>query len=82
MEFDFDEYFKNYVYEPIDLCACYEPMFFPPDGFWDELHNPFSCTVTHKVGNTWYIVETECGGNESLTNIMRRLIFSEKGAVS
>ena len=82
MEFDFDEYFKNYVYEPIDLCACYEPMFFPPDGFWDELHNPFSCTVTHKVGNTWYIVETECGGNEPLINIMRRLIFSEKGAVS
>ena len=82
MEFDFDEYFKNYVYEPIDLCACYEPMFFPPDSFWDELHNPFSCTVTHEVGNTWYIVETECGGNEPLTNIMRRLIFSEKGAVS
>ncbi len=30
MTIDFDEYFKNYMYEPIDLCACYEPMFFPP----------------------------------------------------
>lgn len=22
--------FENYVYEPIDLCACYEPMFDAP----------------------------------------------------
>ena len=85
---DFDEYFKNYVYEPIDLCACYEPIFEPPADCIEEWlreyepQNPFACTVTHKVGNTWYIVETECGGNEPLTNIMRRLIFSEKGAVS
>ena len=21
---------NKYVYEPIDLCACYEPIFFPP----------------------------------------------------
>ena len=82
MKFDFDEYFKNYVYEPIDLCACYEPMVFPPDDFWDESHNPFSCTVTRKIGNTWYIVETECGGTEPLPDKVRRLIFSEKGAVS
>ncbi len=32
MTVDFEKYFKNYVYEPIDLCACYEPMVFPPDG--------------------------------------------------
>ena len=74
--------FENYVYEPIDLCACYEPMVFPPDDFWDEPQNPFSCTVTHKVGNTWYIVETECGGDEPFPSMLRRLIFSEKGAVS
>ena len=30
MTIDFEEYFKNYVYEPIDLCTCYEPMDFPP----------------------------------------------------
>ena len=82
MKFDFDEYFKNCVYEPIDLCACYEPMIFPPDGFWDEPYNPFSCTVTRKIGNTWYVIETECGGNEPLPGMVRRLIFSEKGAVS
>ena len=74
--------FENYVYEPIDLCACYEPMIFPPDGFWDEPQNPFSCTVTRKIGNTWYVIETECGGNEPLPGMVRRLVFSEKGAVS
>ena len=80
--------FENYVYEPIDLCACYEPMFEPPADFiqeWSkeyEPHNPFFCIVTRKIGNTWYIVETECSGNEPLPSIVKRLIFSEKGAVS
>ena len=74
--------FEGYVYEPIDLCACYEPMVIPPDGFWDEPYNPFACTVTRKIGNTWYIIETECDGNEPLPGMVRRLIFSEKGAVS
>ena len=88
MIIDFDEYFKNYVYEPIDLCACYEPMFEAPADFleeWRREHepqNPFSCTVTRKIGNTWYAVETECGGDEPLPNMVRRLIFSEKGAAS
>ena len=81
MIIDFDEYFKNYVYEPIDLCACYEPMVFPPDNFGDEPQNPFSCTVTRRTGNTWYVVETECGGNEPLPSVVKRLIFSEKGAI-
>ena len=81
MIIDFDEYFKHYVYEPIDLCACYEPMIFPPDGFGDEPQNPFSRTVMRKIGNTWYVIETECGGDEPLPNMIRRLIFSEKGAI-
>ena len=80
--------FENFVYEPIDLCACYEPMFEPPADFIEEWYreheprNPFSCTVTRKIGNTWYVVETECDGNEPLPGMVRRLIFSEKGAVS
>ena len=80
--------FENYVYEPSDLCACSEPMFEPPADFiqeWYREHepqNPFSCTVTRKIGNTWYVVETECGGNEPLPDMVRRLIFSEKGAIS
>ena len=82
MIIDFDEYFKNYVYEPIDLCACYEPMVFPPDDFWDEPQNPFSDVVERKIGNTWYIIKTECGGTEPLPSIVRRLIFSAKGAIS
>ena len=84
MIIDFDEYFKHYVYEPIDLCACYEPIFeLPADFFIDsqEPENPFSCTVTHKIGGTWYVVQMECDGNEPLPNMVKRLIFSEKGAV-
>lgn len=82
MMIDFDEYFKNYVYEPIDLCTCYEPMFEPPADLieeWNREHepqNPFSCTVTRKIGNTWYTVETECAGDEPFPSLVRRLIFS------
>jgi hypothetical protein len=46
-----------------------------------ERQNPFSGTVKRKIGNTWYIVETECDGNEPLTNKVKRLIFSDKEAV-
>ena len=28
--------FENYVYEPIDLCACYEPIFEVPQELIDE----------------------------------------------
>jgi len=79
--------FENYVYEPIDLCACYEPMFDPPADFIEEWRrkreqeNPFSCTVKRKIGNTWYIIETECDGDEPLPSMMRRMIFSDKEAV-
>ena len=83
--------FESYVYEPIDLCACYEPMFEAPQELIDEwaatwyrehgLRNPFSCKVTRKIGNTWYIVETECDGDEPLPHMVKRLIFSDKEAV-
>jgi len=86
---DFDEYFKNYVYEPIDLCALYEPFFEPPADQVEEWRrqremepsNPFSCTVTRQIGNTWYIIETECDGEEPLPNMVRRLIFSGQEAI-
>ncbi len=88
MIIDFDEYFKNYVYEPIDLCALYEPFFAPPAEQLEEWRrqqeaeplNPFSCTVTRRIGNTWCIIETECDGDEPLPNLVRRLIFSDQGA--
>ncbi len=83
---DFDE---NYVYEPIDLCAIYEPFFEPPSEQVEEWHrlretepqNPFSCAVTRKIGGTWYIIDTECDGTEPLPNVVRRLIFSGQEAV-
>ncbi len=89
MMIDFDEYFKNCVYEPIDLCALYEPFFEPSAEQveeWRRLReaepqNPFSCTVTRRVGNTWYIIKTECEGNEPLSNMVRSLIFSGQEAV-
>ncbi len=89
MIIDFDEYFKNYVYEPIDLCAIYEPFLEPPAEQVEEWRrqqeaeplNPFSCTVTRKIGNTWYIVETECDGDEPLPNMVRRPIFSSQEAI-
>ena len=81
--------FENYVYEPIDLCALYEPFFEPPPEQVEEWRrqqetkpsNPFSCTVTRQIGNTWYIIETACDGDEPLPNIVRRLIFSNQEAV-
>ena len=82
MIIDFEEYFKNYVYEPIDLCAIYEPIVTPPDNPWDEPQNPFLDIVERKIGNTWYIVKTECDGGEPLTSKVKRLIFSEKGQIS
>ncbi len=89
MMIDFDEYFKNCVYDPIDLCALYEPFFEPPADQVEEWRrqreaepqNPFSCTVTRRIGGTWYIVETECDGDEPLPNMVRRLFFSGQEAV-
>lgn len=73
-----NDFLSNYVYEPIDLCACYEPMVFPPAGQWDEPQNPFHDTIERRIGNTWYIIRTECDGREALTDKVKRLIFSEK----
>ena len=34
-----------------------------------------------KIGNTWYVIETECDGNEPLADKVKRLIFSDKGVI-
>lgn len=89
MIIDFNEYFKNYVYEPIDLCALYEPFFEPPANQVEgwrrqreaEPQNPFSCTVARQIGNTRYVIETACGGAEPLPAMVRRLIFSGQEAI-
>lgn len=37
--------------------------------------------VERKIGNTWYLLETVCDGNEPLTHKVKRLIFSDKEAL-
>lgn len=80
--------FSKYVYEPIDLCACYDPIFYPPEAQlkeWERLrtarNNPFRGTVERRIGNTWYLIETVCDGNEALLDKARRLIFSKEEAL-
>ncbi len=80
--------FTDYIYEPIDLCACFDPVFEPPLDFleecrkrWEAKLSPFRTTIEKKIGNTWYLIETECAGEERLSDKVKRLIFSEKGEV-
>lgn len=39
--------------------------------------NPANETVTYKIGGTFYVVSTSCGGSERLYDKMKRLIKSE-----
>ena len=72
----------------IDICSCFDPIFEPPIDFleecrkrWENRMNPFTGTVERKIGNTWYLLETVCDGNEPLTHKVKRLIFSDKEAL-
>ena len=79
--------FEELLNLPIDIESCFDPIFEPPADFIEEWRrereqeNPFSCKMTRKIGNTWYIIETECGGDEPFPGMMRRLIFSDRGVV-
>lgn len=66
----------------IDIESCFDPIFEPPLDFleecrkrWENRMNPFTGTVERKIGNTWYLLETVCDGNEPLTHKVKRLIF-------
>jgi len=79
---------SKYVYEPVDLCTCYDPIFFPSEAQvkeWERLrterNNPFHGIVEKRIGNTWYLIETVCDGNEALADLARRLIFSKEEAL-
>ena len=72
----------------IDISSCFEPIFEPPIDFLEECRkrgeaaqSSFRQTIERKIGNTWYVIETECDGNEPLTNKVKRLIFSDKGVI-
>ena len=72
----------------IDISSCFEPIFEPPIDFleecrkrWESAQSSFRQTIERQIGNTWYVIETECDRNEPLANKVKRLIFSDKGAI-
>ena len=72
----------------IDIESCFDPIFEPPLDFleecrkrWEASQSSFRKTIERKIGNTWYVIETECDGNEPLTDKVKRLIFSDKGVI-
>ncbi len=64
-----------------DLCSIYDFHDNPPPALFDEwqakAYDPFCQTIVRKIGNTWYVVNTECGGTEPLGNKVKRLIFTD-----
>ncbi len=72
------------TYAPIDLCACYDYLPYPPEEFAEECRiywhnqNPFRGTIQRRIGNTWFTIETECVGSEKLTDKVKRLMSSDK----
>ena len=48
---------------------------------WETAQSSFRKTIERKIGNTWYVIETECDGNEPLADKVKRLIFSDKGGI-
>ena len=72
----------------IDIYSCFDPIFEPPIDFleecrkhWETAQSSFRKTIERKIGNTWYVIETECDGNEPLADKVKRLIFSDKGVI-
>ena len=59
----------------IDLCSIYDFKDDPPPGLFDD--NPFCGAILRKIGNTSYIIHTECAGTEPLTDKVKRLIFTD-----
>lgn len=70
--------------DPVDLESCFDPLFYPSEDFENTSDNqrrkntPFTCMGKYKIGNTFYLVETEYNGTESLPHILKRLIFSNR----
>lgn len=71
--------------DSVDLESCFDPLFYPPEDFKETMdnqrreNNPFTYMEEYKIGNTLYLVETECGGMEPLPYKLRRLIFFRQG---
>ena len=66
----------------IDVESCFDLIFEPPIDFleecrkrWENLMNPFTGTVERKIGNTWYLLETVCDGEEADSQCHRRYVY-------
>lgn len=84
MRENFENHYEEYADMKIDLCSCYEPIIEFPTYLleeWAREKSPFSTTIERKIGNTWYLIETLCDGTEHLSDKVKRLIFSKKGAI-
>ena len=68
-------------YENEDICWIYDFRDSPPPDWFFRLSkpepNPFNETILRKLGNTWYVISTVCDGAESLTDKVKRLIFTD-----
>ena len=53
--------FKDYVYEPIDLCACYEPMIEAPQELIDEWNTARDVELEEPDEVPTFYVEDEYG---------------------
>lgn len=68
----------------VDLESCFDPLFYPSEDFENTSNNQrrentlFACMGKYKIGNTFYLVETQYDGTESLPYILKRLIFSNR----
>ena len=53
--------FENYVYEPIDLCACYEPIIIAPQELIDEWQAAHNAEIKEPDEVPTYYVTDEYG---------------------
>ena len=78
---DFHQANELLNFDLVDLELCFDPLFYPPEDFKKTSDNqrresnPFTCMEEHRIGNTFYLVETEFGGTEPLPYKIRRLFF-------
>ncbi len=63
-------------------CSCFDPIFERHIDFleecrkrWEAAQSSFCKTIECKIGNTWYVIETECDGNEPLTTRLKTAHF-------
>ena len=84
MDYDYRKDLIASGYEPFDWASVYD---YPPDvpppelvEAWEKVwsaYDTFHGIIERKIGNTRYMILTDCDGNEKLIDKIKRLIFSE-----